>query len=80
MHGAVAADLEILPFNRDVVELFIALSTQWRYTFSGRLSGMDYQSAGSTMDMMGYTQEQRSALFEGLQIMEGAVLKAQYND
>lgn len=69
------------PSNADVVKLFLALATQWRWlmvpTTAGpvpTMLGLDYAAADTTARLMG--RPLAPAGFADLQIMEAAALAA----
>lgn len=60
------------------VEVFLALSTQWRRAgLAGAVVGLDYAALPPTLWMMArrLVPAQRATLFQDLQIMEGAALE-----
>jgi hypothetical protein len=66
-------DVEIWPENTRAVEVFVALSTQWRTGFSGA-TGLDYSVLPVVFDLHGLGKAKRQAVFPDLQIMERAAL------
>ena len=68
-----AVDLEIEPDNWETVMLFLRVQTQWRHGFNGP-TGLDYQGVEAAMRMARVARTVE--LFEGLQVMEFAALKA----
>lgn len=60
--------------NWEAVQLFTRLSTQWRYGGMGGVIGLDYAAVEAAMRMIRIKPDQRSALLEDLQVMEGAAL------
>ncbi|MFC3873320.1 DUF1799 domain-containing protein [Neisseria musculi] len=76
--GLTAADfteeqVEVWPCNRRAVELFIAVSTQWRVGFSGAY-GLDYGAVAAVMDMQGIKRKSRRSLLRKIRLMEREVL------
>ena len=69
-----AADFIVVPQNWDTLRAFLAAGTQWRVGPSGHVLGLDYAGAARAIEALGLTF---NALFEGLQIMEAAVLETQ---
>jgi len=68
----------VLPWCFPSVEVFLALSTQWRRAgLAGVAVGLDYAAVAPTLWMMGrrLPPAQRATLFEDLQVMEGAALE-----
>lgn len=80
---AMRADrpFQVWPENWKAVQLFLALSTQWRLVSlstmaSARIlqTGLDYSAVEPVMRLMRVKPRRRAALFEQLQVMEQAVL------
>lgn len=65
-------DFEVFPDNWGIVEMFLRLQTQWRTSMSGVI-GLDYGAAEWLFRL--YEVEDQRTLLEGLQVMEGAVMK-----
>lgn len=64
----------VWPENREPLELFLALSTQWRHAgLDGQATGLDYTAIPATAALMGITTI--PMMFEDLRDMEHAVLK-----
>ncbi len=64
----------VWPENRGPLELFLALSTQWRHAgVDGQATGLDYTAIPPTAALMGITTT--PMLFEDLRDMEQAALK-----
>jgi len=58
-----------------VVQLFLALSTQWRvHPMAGARLGLEYGAVRQTADMLGIAVT--PDLFDDLRVMEGAALAA----
>lgn len=70
---AEEVDLEIEPDNWATVMLFLRVQTQWRHGFNGP-TGLDYPGVEATMRMARIARTVE--LFDGLQVMEFAALKA----
>ncbi|WP_158602119.1 DUF1799 domain-containing protein [Pararobbsia silviterrae] len=73
---------EVYPENWRVVQLFLALSTQWRMTALSTMAdarliqtGFDYAAVEPVMRLTGIKCRHRAALFKDLQVMEDAVLE-----
>lgn len=64
---------EIWPDNALAVEVFLALSTQWRVGMAGAV-GLDYNAIPFVMRTLGIPHAQRPGVFESLRIMEDAAL------
>lgn len=72
---------EVWPENWKAVQLFLALSTQWRFVGISTMvgarivqTGLDYSAVESIMRLMDIKPRRRAALFKKLQIMEQAAL------
>ena len=72
------AAVDIWPDNRQAVELFSRMGTQWRVGMSGP-TGLDYNVLYRRMDRMGLTPEQYDALEQDLQVMEGTALNCMHD-
>ncbi|MHB1098250.1 MAG: DUF1799 domain-containing protein [Burkholderiales bacterium] len=70
--AGVNGDFEVLPENVETVRLFLDCSTQWRVS-GGAILGLDYAAVEAVMNMRG--TENRNEVFEGIRIMERAVLE-----
>lgn len=69
------ASCEVWAENWQVLELFIALSTQWTISAMGQCTGLHYPSVESTMNMLCIPCESRAELFADVRIMERAALE-----
>ena len=67
------APLDVWPCNWEAVQLFIAVSTQWRMGFAGAY-GLDYSAVAAVMDMHGVKQRRRKKLLWQIRWMEREVL------
>ncbi|MFM0192420.1 DUF1799 domain-containing protein [Paraburkholderia strydomiana] len=74
---------EVYEENWDAVQVFSALSTQWRMSaFSGfgaaRLvhTGLDYAAIEPVYRLIGIRRDRRAAIFEQIRVMEEAALDA----
>ena len=64
----------IWPENREAVEVFLALSTQWRFEgMSGTYFGLDYPGVEAALRMLRI--KDRRAVFDDLRAMERAALE-----
>lgn len=63
------------PDNEQSVEVFRAMSTQWRESMAGR-SGLDYTPLPCVMGLLGVKRKRRRDVFEDVRTMERAVLEA----
>ena len=69
-----SAEVEVYPCNWETVQCFIDLQNQWRVGMSGA-TGLDYVAVPVVMDLRGIIRPKaRRRVFEGLRIMESAVL------
>jgi hypothetical protein len=64
---------ELMPENVDPVVMFTKCATQWRVGMNG-LIGLDYSVLFHLMEL--YSIKDKVKTFEGVQIMESAVLKS----
>lgn len=70
---------DVWPENIEVVNLFCSLATQWEFLLEmGTLlhRGLNYSRVESALRLMGVKKKQWPRLFNGLQVMEQAALKA----
>ena len=65
----------VYPENVETVWLFLDCSTQWRVS-AGAVLGLDYAALEAVMNIRGTGN--RSGIFEGIRIMERAVLEELY--
>lgn len=79
----VDRDFSVYPENWQAVQVFLAMSTQWRtVAFSSvggaRLiqTGIDYTALEPVLRLLGVKPKRRAALFQKLRIMEEAALDA----
>lgn len=72
LQGGPATSFEVWPENADTVAAFLRLQTQWIVGPMGGLVGMNYQGIAAMFDIL--QTSNRSEIFEGLQIMEQAVV------
>lgn len=84
---AVEPDFEVYPENWDAVQLFLALSTQWRAVAFGTLAsarvlhtGLDYTAVESVARLTGIPRSRRAAVFQQLRVMEEAALDVLLSD
>lgn len=64
---------EVWPENRQALEVFLALQTQWRTGALGGVLGLDYTALEAVLRMMQVTDQ--PTMFEDMQIMERAALE-----
>ncbi|GGX52981.1 DUF1799 domain-containing protein [Undibacterium squillarum] len=79
LHNDAEDDVcEIEPDNVETVGVFCALGTQWRVIagMAGAVyQGLEYSAIPPVMEMLGVPVARRKGVFEGLRIMERAVLE-----
>lgn len=68
-----SADVMIYPCNWLTVSVFMALQTQWRTGMSGA-TGLDYAALPAVFDVLGIAKKARKRVFDGIRVMESAVL------
>ena len=64
-------DFEVWEENRDIVDMFMRMQTQWRTSMSGAV-GLDYAALEWLCRL--YPVDDQQELFEGLQVMEYTAL------
>jgi hypothetical protein len=76
-------DFEVYPENWRAVQVFLALSTQWRTVAISTMTkarivhtGLDYAAIETVFRMMGVRPKRRAAIFQKLRVMEEAALDA----
>lgn len=77
MAGGESEDFEVEPENWDVVTTWMRVQTQWRYSAGGP-AGLDYGAVLATMGHLGVA-DPGARIFDGLQVMEAAAVKAMIN-
>ena len=65
--------MKIWPDNVSSVNVFIAMSTQWRVGMNGA-TGLDYTAMPSVMKFTGVKKKDRSDVFNDVRTMEDAAL------
>lgn len=70
---AQGSGVGIWPDNVPIVNVFTAMSTQWRVSHAGPI-GLDYNALPVVMRMAGILRAEQSDVFEGVRIMEDAAL------
>jgi Phage related hypothetical protein (DUF1799) len=65
--------VQIWPENLQVVNAFIAMSTQWRIGMGGA-TGLDYVALQSVMRLMAIPRNQWPEMFEDIRTLEEAAL------
>lgn len=61
------------PENKATVDFFMRVQTQWREGYAGPV-GLDYNAVGFVFGI--FKPDEQREIFEGIQIMEVAALKA----
>lgn len=77
MEEASGPPVEVFPDNWQTLEVYMAMTTQWRMGASGPI-GLDYGcllGKHGVMAMLGVRRGDRPEVFSGIQIMESAALK-----
>lgn len=67
----------VWPENRRSVEVFLAMRTQWRYSFGGA-SGLDYSALPEIWRRAHVPPGERDQVFADLQTLEMAALSAMH--
>ena len=70
----------VWPDNRQAVEVFRAMDTQWLAAGMGGATGLNYASLPSVWEAMGLTPEERQETFEPLRWLEKAALTAMHDN
>lgn len=73
--ASVSEEFEVLPENWPIVDLFLRLQTQWRFSGMGSATGLDYNAVDVVMRRL-RIEDGDGAIFAGLQVMEVAALNA----
>jgi hypothetical protein len=71
------AIFEVWPENLEIISMFFRVSTQWRTSMAGA-TGLDYGVLFQLFDL--YAIKNRREVFEGIQAMEGAILRLMNED
>lgn len=69
---------EVWEENWEAVQIFMRLSTQWRYGGMGSVIGLDYPSIESVLRMLRI--KERAAMLDQLRVMEMAALRVLNKD
>ena len=75
MEEASGDATEIWPDNLAAVNVFIAMTTQWRSNMGGP-TGLDYGALPVVMRLAGVPLAERAGVFESIRILEDAALEA----
>lgn len=67
----------VWPENRRSVEVFLAMRTQWRYSFGGA-AGLDYSALSEIWQRLKVPQSERDQVFQDLQTLEMSALSAMH--
>ena len=68
----INGDFEVLPENWETVQVFCAVSTQWRVG-TGGVVGLDYNALFQVMAL--YDISDRKSVFDGIRVMEATMLE-----
>ncbi len=68
-HFAASAEDAIWPDNWLPVEVFAAMTTQWRHGFNGP-TGLDYAALSPVMQFAGVALNDQADVFESVRVME----------
>jgi hypothetical protein len=71
-------ETEIWPDNARAVDVFVAMSTQWRIGAVGAV-GLDYNVLPLVLQMLDIPTSERNDLFESLRVMEESALTTMRN-
>ena len=74
LEEASGPPVEIWPDNVMAVNVFVAMSTQWRTSVSGA-TGLDYGVLPHVMRLVGVGVKDRTAVFDAIRLMEDAALE-----
>lgn len=66
--------VEVWPDNLEAVNVFIAMSTQWRIGMAGP-TGLDYTALAHTMRLCGVKAADRASVFAEVRTLEDAALE-----
>lgn len=72
-------DVEIYPDLLKSVGIFQDMLTQWRVGMSGA-TGLDYAALPAVLGLRGILHDEQSQIFDDIQIMERAALRAMRDD
>lgn len=64
----------VWPENWLAVQVFAALSTQWRLAPSGHMIGLDYAAIRPTLELLDVERAEWVEIFAGLRVMEHEAL------
>jgi hypothetical protein len=70
-------DFEVWPENWQIVEVFLAMSDQWRWTggMEPRRAGLDLTALPVVYEGLGVHRKQRPEVFRGLKLMAATALE-----
>ncbi len=74
MAEASGPPVEVWPDNLIAVNVFIAMSTQWRTGYAGP-TGLDYAALPAVLRLTGVPAAERAGVFDALRAMEDAALE-----
>ncbi len=66
--------VELWPDCALPVNVFIAMSTQWRTGMAGA-TGLDYSALPAVMQLVGIPKAQQASVFDDLRVLEDAALE-----
>ena len=66
--------VEVWPDNAMSVNVFIAMSTQWRVGMSGP-TGLDYNALPSVMKLVGVPKKSRASVFDDVRTLEDSAME-----
>ncbi|MGZ9713899.1 DUF1799 domain-containing protein [Glaciimonas sp. GNP009] len=74
MEEASGPPVDIWPDNLTVINVFVAMSTQWRVGMAGA-TGLDYTALPHVMRLVGVLPKERADVFNGIRTMEDVALE-----
>lgn len=75
MEEASGPPVEVFPDNLTTVNVFIAMSTQWRTAgMDGVRTGLDYAALPGVLRLMSVKRSEWTEVFEGVRVMEEVAL------
>ena len=66
--------VEVWPDNAMSVNVFIAMSTQWRVGMNGA-TGLDYNALPSVMKLVGVPKKSRASVFDDVRTLEDSAME-----
>lgn len=77
-HFAASADEAVWPENWQAVDVFCAVSTQWRHGYAGP-TGLDYAVLPAVLDLAGVVMDERADVFHAIRVMESEALERMHD-